>query len=136
MKTALEELLAQNGYIVYKNKGISMLPLIRENRDLMYIRAKKSGFMIGDAVLFKRDSGEYVLHRIIRAANGGYYIRGDNCIYGEFVRNDQILGILEAVFRDEKEIKADSAIYKAYCRTVPARHFALRAKRKLKKLIK
>ena len=38
-----EELLEQNGYIVYTNVGRSMLPLLRQRRDIIEIHRKESG---------------------------------------------------------------------------------------------
>ena len=35
----LEEILEQKGWLVYKTKGISMLPMLHENQDLVVIRA-------------------------------------------------------------------------------------------------
>ncbi len=32
-----EDLLARNGYLMYKTRGVSMEPMLRENRDLVII---------------------------------------------------------------------------------------------------
>ena len=64
--SSFEEELDRRGVLVFTNKGRSMLPLLREDRDLMVIekkgpeRCKKY-----DAVLFKRGE-KYVLHRILK----------------------------------------------------------------------
>ena len=36
-----EEEIRQNGYLVYTNVGASMMPLLRQNRDLMVIEQKE-----------------------------------------------------------------------------------------------
>jgi hypothetical protein len=100
-----EDVLKRYGKLVYPNKGVSMMPLLRQGRDLMVIERKDGvPFKKYDAVLFKRPSSrgrdDYVLHRILRVnKDGGYWIVGDNCCAGDIVREDQILGTLTAVLR-------------------------------------
>jgi signal peptidase I len=112
--TSFEEELEKNGSLVFTNKGVSMMPLLRQDRDLMVIekkgpeRCKKY-----DVVLFKR-GGKYVLHRILRVREGDYYIVGDNCRKGEYVKDEQILGILTQVVRDVKTITPEDPDYQRY----------------------
>ena len=137
-ETRFEELLERYGQLVYPNRGVSMMPLLRQGRDLMVIDKKgPEPCRKYDAVLFKRTApGEpdaYVLHRILRVnGDGTYWIVGDNCWKGETVREDQILGILRAVKRDGKEIPVTDPAYRAYvglwCGCLPLRFAALRAK--------
>ena len=110
-----EEELAVHGSIVTTNKGVSMMPLLRQNRDLMVIRRRpKARCRRLDAVLFKRANGEYVLHRILKVRDRDYYIVGDNCVNGEYVADDQIIGILTAVIRDGRTIPVTNRFYKIY----------------------
>lgn len=115
--TTLAEELNRSGVVVHTNKGTSMMPLLRENRDLMVIRKRGAGcFHKYDAVLFQRDNGEYVLHRIIRVDPDSYWIVGDNCISGEEVREEQILGVLDEIVRDGKTIKVANKGYVLFVR--------------------
>ena len=85
--TTFEEELDTYGRIIFTNRGLSMLPLLRQNRDVLVIDKRGEERMKKyDAVLFRRDSGQYILHRILKLLDGGYYIVGDNCITGEYVR--------------------------------------------------
>ena len=112
--TSFEEQLEQNGTLVFTNKGVSMLPLLRQDRDLMVIekkgpeRCKKY-----DVVLFKRGE-KYVLHRIVKVREQDYYIVGDNCRKGEYVKDEQILGVLTQVVRDGKTITPADPAYQRY----------------------
>ncbi len=39
--TSFEELLARDGKLVYKTRGVSMMPMLHENRDLVFITVPK-----------------------------------------------------------------------------------------------
>ena len=78
IRSTFEEQLAQNGRLIYTNKGSSMLPLIREGRDLLIIEPVHGRLKKYDVPLYKRDSGQYVLHRILKVRSDDYVICGDN----------------------------------------------------------
>ena len=134
---SFEEMLETTGKVAYTNVGVSMMPLIRQGRDVMVIRRKEGPCHKYDAVLFKRPGktgrGAYVLHRVLRVnGDGTYWIVGDNCISGETVRDENVLGVLESVIRDGKPLDLDSPSYHAYvrlwCAPWPVRMGLLRAK--------
>lgn len=140
-----KEELEQKGYLTYTNKGISMMPLLRQDTDVFVIRRREDGvYRKNDAVLFLRDSGAYVLHRITRVRRDGrFFIIGDNCTSGEIVRPDQILGVMTEVHRDGKVICSDSREYRRYVCFLPLRRFffihwrfAKRVVRKIIRMIK
>ena len=144
-----EELLERDGHLAYTNKGTSMMPLLREGKDIMIIE-KKEQFHKLDAVLFKRPNvsgrGAYVLHRILRiypkdeSGNRFYWIVGDNCVSGEMVEHKQILGVLTAVIRDGKKIDMASFRNQLYvntwCRWYKLRFLLLRVKHKARAIKK
>ncbi len=111
----IEQYLAENGRLIYTNKGRSMLPLLREGRDLFIIEAKRGGRCnVGDAVLFKRGS-DYVLHRVIAVHSGSYDILGDNCINPERgIKEADILGIMTGFVRDGREHSINEPCYRLY----------------------
>lgn len=115
--TTLAQLLETSGVVVHTNRGTSMMPLLRENRDLMVIRKRGAGrFHKYDAVLFLRDNGDYVLHRILRVEPDAYWIVGDNCASGETVREEQVIGILTEIVRDGRTIRVTDRGYRAFVR--------------------
>ena len=126
-----EGILEQDGILVYKTKGISMRPMLRTNRDVIIIRKKKANerFHKYDVVLHKRANGQYVLHRIIKVAEDHYMIRGDNCRNTEYVREDQVLGILETFIRDgKKKVPVTDFKYRIYSHMIVADYPIRRAK--------
>ena len=134
----LEQLLARDGWLAYTNKGVSMMPLLRQNRDVMVIERKGDARCKKlDAVLFKRPGrigrGTYVMHRVLRVnGDSTYWIVGDNCVSGETVAEENVIGILTAVVRDGKTIPVTDRWYRLYvntwCRCYPLRIAILRAK--------
>ena len=131
-----EEILERDGSLVYTNVGVSMMPLLREKRDLMILE-KKGQIPLKklDVVLFRRKGvtgrGAYVLHRILRVnADGTYWIVGDNCATGETVAEEQILAVLRAVARNGKTLNVTDRRFRLYthvwCDCYPARFFVLR----------
>ena len=124
--TNFEQELETHGSIIYTNRGVSMLPLLRQTRDVLVIEKRGDGRCRKyDAVLFKRDNGQYILHRILKLLDGGYYIVGDNCVEGEFVREEQVLGVLRSVRRGGKTIQVTDPGYRFYVRVLRPIHRAL-----------
>lgn len=101
-RTTFEELLARDGFLVYKIRGVSMEPMLRQNRDLVVIRTLSSRPEKYDAVLYKRGEN-YVLHRIIRVCEDHYLIRGDNTYRLEYVPFAAVLGVLTAFTRKGRQ---------------------------------
>ena len=121
-----EDELRQHGRFLFTSKGVSMMPLIRPERDVVEISQREEPLKKYDAVLYKDGQGRYVLHRIIRIGNGTYDILGDNNIRMERgVKDEQILGVLTGILRDGRRVDFGSAAYKVYlllwCRLYPLR---------------
>lgn len=110
-----EECLSKYGKLIYSNKGTSMLPLLREGKDLFVIEKKSSQrCRRGDVVLFRRGK-DYVLHRIVAVRNDDYVILGDNCItYERGIIDNDILGIMTAFVRNGREYSVNNLCYRIY----------------------
>lgn len=145
--SSFEEELERNGTLVFPNKGTSMMPLLRENRDLMVIEKRgPERLRKYDAVLYKRGY-RYVMHRILKVRDRDYWIVGDHCRLGESVKDEQILGVLKQVVRDGKVIRTTDLGYRVYvhlwCDLFPLRSALLLlngavhgAGRRIKRLVK
>lgn len=57
--------------------GGSMLPFLAGNRDFVFLQRPQKKLKKGDIILFTRENGEYVLHRIKHIRPDGYYLIGD-----------------------------------------------------------
>ena len=129
--TNFETEIEKDGFIVYTNKGDSMMPLLRQDRDLMVIRKITEPLKRNDAVLFKRPNGAYVMHRIIRVyPNGNYRIGGDNRWFSEIVPREWIFGILTEIIRDGRHISVtEDKEYLQYLKKLPYRRTVMKIRR-------
>lgn len=108
MNKKFEDVIAEQGRLVYTNEGDSMVPVIREG-NLLIIEAVKEPLKVGDVPLYKRDTGQYVLHRIVGIKNGKYQMKGDN---REFVENGiyerHIIGVLTGIIRNGRTFPVET----------------------------
>ena len=111
-----DEALKEHEEIASLTAGISMRPMLREHKDIVIIRRSHGRLKRNDVPLYSRPgSDKFVLHRIVRPTDNGYIIRGDNLYYNEFVRNEQIIGVLKSFYRDGKYYDCEkSMLYKLY----------------------
>lgn len=137
--TTYEEELERHGKLVYRNRGMSMLPMLRQDRDLIVIEPRPEGRCRKyDVVLFKQDD-RYILHRIVRILPEGYVTCGDHNPWKDRpIAEDQILGVLTSFVRDGREIPVTDRSYRVYerawCALYPARVLARETRKALGKI--
>ena len=100
-----EEFLDKNGEMTYSNVGTSMMPLLKQGRDLFTVRKKgNKRCKKYDVVLYRRPPDKYVLHRIIKVRRDDYVILGDNCVSKEYgITDDDIIGVMTAYVHNGKK---------------------------------
>lgn len=115
MTMTFEELLARDGVLVYKTRGISMRPLLRQNRDLVIIRPSTTRLKKYDVALYRRGK-DHVLHRVIEVKPDCYLIRGDNTYLLETVPHSDVIGVLTGFQRNNKRYTVTDGRYRLYVR--------------------
>ena len=128
-KVTFEDILREKGELIYTNVGDSMFPLIQP-RDLLVIK-KWDGTPLKkyDIPLYKRDSGQYVLHRVIKVRRNDYVLCGDNRRWKETgITDKHILGVLTAIIRDGKTLPLDTPLYRRYAKMLYWRRLKLTLK--------
>lgn len=137
-----EEYLEQNGEMTYTNRGISMLPLLKQGRDLFTIRKKGAERCRKyDVVLYRRPPESYVLHRIVAVRPDDYILLGDNCLNKETGITDRdIIGVMTGFVRKGKAHSTDDFGYMLYSRwivlTYPVRRMCKLIKSKVLQIIR
>jgi len=112
-KTSIEKLLKKEGQLIYTINGFSMLPLLRENKDAVLLKASEN-YEVNDVILFKASKNSYILHRIVKIENNKYYVIGDNSTKVDILSREDILAKMEAYYKDDKMIETSSKEYKKY----------------------
>lgn len=112
--------------------GSSMSPFVIHGRDTVYLSRITRPLKIGDAVLYRRDNGSYVLHRICQVRGESFTMIGDAQIVREpGIRRDQIFAIVTRVERKGKLLAPGCFWWdffeKAWIRIVPLRRVLHRA---------
>jgi len=116
---SFEDIIEDNGVLVYRNVGDSMLPLIKQGRDILVIEKISKPLKRLDIPLYKRPSGQYVLHRILKCKKDGYVMCGDNRYVKEYgVAEEQMIGVLTKIVRNGKEISVYSGKNRFYAHLI------------------
>lgn len=141
IQSSPEEQLRKNGWLLQTTVGRSMEPMLYDRRSLVRIERLTRPPQKYDVLLFRRPSGEYVLHRVLRVGETACMIRGDNCVAAENVPNEWLLGVLTAFSLDGAEMtpvtdKKYQAYVRRHCWVYPLRDTARFFKRGMRKAIK
>ena len=136
--TTFEEILSRDGRLIYKTRGVSMQPMLYQNRDLVIIETFEGRLKPYDVALYRRGK-QYVLHRVLSLGDGVYYIRGDNTYTIETVPEGNVLGVLTGFVRKGKQHQVTEPGYRFYSRfwhfIYPLRLFRLRLRSRFKNLL-
>lgn len=106
--------------------GGSMTPFLVHKRDIVYLSRADRPLKRGDMVLYQRDNGRYILHRVLRADTGAYAMIGDAQTRPEpGIRPEQIRALVIAVRRKGALLRKGSFWWeffeKIWIRIVPLR---------------
>ena len=106
---AVLPLLNEGKSVKIKTEGGSMAPFITGGRDMVEIMAPGPSLKRGDIVLIRRSGGKYVLHRLYKIKEDGYYILGDgeDFVEGPF-SSDQIVAKSRYYYKKGKRKDNDS----------------------------
>ncbi len=145
--TSIEQQLERDGVLLQYSVGVSMRPMLTERTEQIVIKKLDRQPKTNDVLLFKRASGQYVLHRMVGKKGDIFIIRGDNCFSSERVPADCVLGRLTGFYRQNRFVGKDryvdcdrSKAYRAYVVIIravyPVRYLLNKAKRGIKKILK
>lgn len=118
------EMLDNGGDITLKVIGVSMQPMLYNNRDSVTIKRPDAKLKKNDIALFKSTNEQFILHRVKHInSNGSYDFCGDNCWTSEKdIRHEQIIGVVTEFTRNGKKHSVEETLYKLYVFTWPFLH--------------
>ena len=139
--STFEDEIKRTGRIIYTNVGDSMMPLIKQGWDVLVISVVNGRLKRYDIPLYKRDSGQYVLHRILKVRKNDYVICGDNRCNKEYGITDRhIIGVLSGIIRDGREIPVTDIKCRIYahlwCDLFPVRVLIIHIRQIFKRRLK
>lgn len=129
----VSQILSQGGSFLLTVTGTSMLPTLAPGRDQVELVAPEK-LKAGDIIFFRRSTGEYILHRIIRVNGDILTVNGDSQTWTETVRSEQAVGVVRRILRKGKWTETDSLLSRAYSRLWPVTRSARPALVKIKHL--
>ena len=133
------ERLEAGQQVRFSPMGTSMLPMLRQGRDSVVLSPAPERLSRYDLPLYRRDSGTYVLHRIVEAGETYTCIGDHQFVYEPGIRRDQIIAVVTGFCRKGRDHTVTEPGYRLYCRiwhhSRPLRHFCHRALRWIKRHI-
>lgn len=95
--------------------GDSMSPFLQDGRDTVYLSKLTEDPQRGDMILYRRDNGTYILHRIYEITGATYTLIGDGQVSLEpGIRRDQMLAIVSAVRRNGQLLEPGNLCWEFY----------------------
>lgn len=113
----IEEQLNAGKNVCFTPNGISMQPMLYQGRDSVILSPTPAVLKKYDLPLYRRDDGQFVLHRIVKVnKDGTYTLCGDNQYIRENgISHSQVIGLVTAFTRKDKRISCKNPIYRLYC---------------------
>lgn len=112
----ITDLLKDGKDVIITARGNSMRPMVKNLRDALILTSYKGNAEVGDVILYKRESGSFVLHRIVdKSEDGSYVLMGDfQLVREEGIKESQILASLSGYIRKGRTVLCSSKRYQRY----------------------
>lgn len=109
--------LSHDGVANLTVTGSSMMPMLHNRRDTVVLSKLAGAPRRGDVILYQRENGSYILHRVIKPVQGEICICcGDNQWGQEIVPMDRIVAVVTGFRRNGKKYDVTHRGYRAYVR--------------------
>ncbi len=142
LEPLIRETLKKGGTFPIIPKGQSMLPLLRPGVDEVLLSPLPEEVLKGDIILYKREDGSFVLHRVMGKKGALYTFCGDNqTVFEKGLKKEQMIAIVLEITRDGEKINlTENKEYLSYKKKLLNKkkldNFLLRVKIKIKKALK
>ncbi len=112
----LQDVINSGGIVPLGVTGGSMMPFLRHLRDTVFIRkCNIEDIKRGQILLFKRDDGRLILHRVRKVySDGKLLMNGDSQVWCEKIEYSRVIASVCEVERNGKRYKSDSFIFKMW----------------------
>lgn len=115
MEPLIREVLDSGSEFELSPRGSSMLPLIKGGRDTVTLVKPKGRLSLDDIALYKRENGQFVLHRVVNVLDGCYDMCGDNQSSPECeVKDSQIIALVSKLTLNGKTYSSNDKKLRRY----------------------
>lgn len=105
IEQTIRKVLARGGEFSFYPGGTSMQPFIVQGRDKVTLAALPERIKKYDIILYKRENGTFVLHRVTGKKENAYIFRGDNQFSDEYgIKREQMIGRVTEIIRGDDVI--------------------------------
>ncbi len=113
MEPVIRNVLSKGGTFQFYPQGTSMLPSIVAGKDQVLLAPLPENLKKYQVVLYKRENGAFVLHRIVKKRAQDYVMRGDNqYVLEPGIHREQMIGIVEKVIKPDQVIDTEAVSYR------------------------
>ena len=142
MVPIISDVVSAGGEFKLVTAGTSMMPLLRDRQDAVFLVKPSDKLRKFDIILYKRKNGSYVLHRIVDIMyttdkSCEYALCGDNqVIFEHGIKNDDVIAVVSKISRNGKMFDlSKSKFYKLYvkfwCANIKRRTFLIKSRQRL-----
>ena len=113
--SVLKDMVEQGMEVSMTVAGTSMEPFLVHNRDKIYFRKPEGTIKKGDMVFYQRETGAYVMHRVMKVKKQQYYTAGDHQTFLEGpIGKKQIFAKVVSVEKDGVWMTEEDKLWKFY----------------------
>ncbi len=108
---SVKSVLEINKTCAFVPKGISMWPFIKNKKQTVIITRATKDIKLYDVIFYTASTGREILHRVIEIREDGYVTCGDGLLEKEFVKKENVFGVMQAFYKGKKKICAKDKKY-------------------------
>ena len=105
--------------------GNSMSPFLVHGRDTVFLSRLDRDIKKGDILLYRRDSGAYILHRVYKAGEELTFVGDGQAAFERGIKRDRVIAVAESAVRKGKTIQKGCLVWdffeKVWINFVPVR---------------
>ena len=137
MLPIISETIEKGGVASFSIHGTSMLPLLHDRADKVWITKPDRKLKKYDIIFYRLDGYGFILHRIVKVTKDGYICRGDNHTDNEpTLAFDRVIAVATKYERNGKIYPIDSTTHKIYSRLWVNTMFIRKVTRKIKSIFR
>lgn len=108
---SVRSLLERSKTCAFVPKGTSMWPFLKNKKQTVIISREVENINLYDVIFYTTKDGREVLHRVINLTKDGYETCGDALKETEFVKKENVFGVMQGYYKGKKLISAKDEKY-------------------------